>query len=114
MAERQMFPAKVSRAAVDVMVTFLTDALRADALKLAAELRQEKLRVEIFPEAARKVEKPLKYAAARGVPMLAIVGEDEQQRGEVAVRDLQTRQQESVPRPSAAGSIANRVRLIES
>jgi len=114
MSERRMFPAKVSRAAVDVLVTFLADALRTDALKLAAELRRGKLRVEVFPEAGRKIEKPLKYAAARGVPVLAILGEDEQRRGEVAVRDLQTRQQESVPRQAAAGSIANRVRLIES
>ncbi len=114
MTERGMFPAKVSRGNVDVMVTFLTDSQRGDALKLAAELRQEKLRVEIFPESSRKIEKPLKYAAARGVPVLAILGEDEQARGEVAVRDLQTRQQERVPRQSAAGSIANRVRLIES
>jgi histidyl-tRNA synthetase len=114
MTERGMFPAKVSRGAVDVMVTFLADGLRGDALKLAAELRHEKLRVEVFPESSRKIEKALKYAAARSVPVLAILGEDEQARAEVAVRDLQTRQQENVPRQAAAVSIANRVRLIES
>lgn len=114
MSERGMFPARVSRGSVDVMVTFLSDALRGDALTLAAELRREKLRVEVFPESSRKIEKPLKYAGARAVPVLAILGEDEQARGEVAVRDLQTRQQESVPRRSAAQAIANRVRLIVS
>jgi histidyl-tRNA synthetase len=114
MSERGMFPARVSRSPVDVMVTFLSDAQRADALKLATELRQEKLRVEIFPESSRKIDKPLKYAGSRAVPVLAILGEDEQARGEVAVRDLQTRQQESVPRRSAAQAIANRVRLTES
>jgi histidyl-tRNA synthetase len=36
MTDRGMFPAKVSRGAVDVMVTFLGDGQRADALKLAA------------------------------------------------------------------------------
>jgi histidyl-tRNA synthetase len=113
MTERGMFPAKVSRGAVDVLVTFLTDDLRADALKLASELRAEKLRVDIFPEAARKMEKPLKYAAGRLVPVLAILGEDERSRGEVAVRDLQTRQQEAAPRAAAATWIAKRVRLAE-
>jgi histidyl-tRNA synthetase len=113
MGERGMFPAKVSRGAVDVMVTFLGEAQRADALKLASELRGERLRVEIYPEASRKLEKPLKYASSRSVPVLAILGEDEHARGEVAVRDLQTRQQESVSRASAAGLIANRVRLVE-
>ena len=46
-----MFPARVSRGAVDVMVVFLADELRADALALAAELRTEQLRVDVYPEA---------------------------------------------------------------
>jgi histidyl-tRNA synthetase len=113
MTERAMFPAKVARGPVDVMVTFLTDDLRADALKLAAELRGERLRVDIYPESSRKLEKPLKYAAGRNVPVLAILGEDEHARGEVTVRDLQTRQQEGVARGTAASAIASRVRLAE-
>jgi histidyl-tRNA synthetase len=112
MTERNMFPAKVSTAPVDVMVTFLTDGLRADALTLAAELRAEGLRVEVFPEVSPKLEKPLKYASARRVPVLAILGEDERARGEVAVRDLQTRKQEAAPRASAADWIAKRVRVL--
>jgi histidyl-tRNA synthetase len=111
MTERDMFPAKVSTGAVDVMVTFLTDGLRADALKLASELRAEKLRVEVYPEVSPKLEKPLKYASGRNVPVLAILGEDEQARGEVTVRDLQTRKQESAPRAAAADWIAKRVRI---
>jgi histidyl-tRNA synthetase len=111
MTERAMFPARVSRAAIDVMVTFLSDDLRADALKLASELRTEKLRVEVYPEAARRVDKPVKYASSRSVPVLAILGDDERERGEVAVRDLQTRQQDAVPRDSAARAIAARVRI---
>jgi histidyl-tRNA synthetase len=111
MTERDMFPAKVSTGAVDVMVTFLTDGLRADALKLASELRAEKLRVEVYPEVSPKLEKPLKYAAGRNVPVLAILGEDEQARGEVTVRDLQTRKQDAAPRAAAADWIAKRVRI---
>src|SRR3989441_956399 len=55
MTERGMFPAKVSRAPVDVVVTFLADELRVDALKLATELRLENLRVEVYPEGSRKL-----------------------------------------------------------
>jgi histidyl-tRNA synthetase len=111
MTERGMFPAKVSRGAVDVMVTFLSGELRGDALRIATELRAERLRVEVFPEASRKLDRPLKYASGRGVPVLAILGEDERERGEVAVRDLQTRQQEAVPRATAAAEIGRRVRI---
>ncbi|MGC4083153.1 MAG: histidine--tRNA ligase [Vicinamibacterales bacterium] len=111
MTERGMFPAKVSRGPVDVMVTFLADDLRADALRLATELRGERLRVDVFPEASRKLDRALKYAASRHVPVLAILGEDERARGEVAVRDLQTRQQEAAPRADAARHIARLVRI---
>jgi len=111
MSERDMFPAKVSRAPVDVVVTFLSDNLRGDALRLAAELRTERLRVEVFPEGGRKLDRALKYASGRNVPVLAILGEDEQARGEVSVRDLQTRQQDAAPRATAARDIARRVRI---
>ncbi len=111
MSERDMFPAKVSRAPVDVVVTFLSDNLRGDALRLAAELRTERLRVEVFPEGSRKLDRALKYASGRSVPVLAILGEDERDRGEVSVRDLQTRQQEAVARATAGTDIARRVRI---
>jgi histidyl-tRNA synthetase len=111
MTERGMFPAKVSRGAVDVLVACLDDRLRADGVALAAALRGEKLRVEVYPEAGRKLEKPLKYGSAKHVPMMVILGEDEQARGEVTVRDLQTRVQESLPRAGAAAEIARRVRI---
>jgi len=113
MTERGMFPAKVSRGPVDVMVAFLGDDLRAEALTLAAEIRAEKVRVDVYPEASRKIEKPLKYASGRNVPLLVLIGEDERARGEVAVRDLQTRQQENTPRAGAAEWIARRLRLAE-
>jgi histidyl-tRNA synthetase len=113
MTERNMFPARVSRGPVDVMVAFLEDDLRAEALTLAAEIRAEKVRVDIYPEASRKIEKPLKYAGGRNVPLLVLIGADERERGEVAVRDLQTRQQENTPRAGAAEWIAKRLRLAE-
>ena len=111
MTERGMFPAKVSRGAVDVMIACLDDEAQGEALALAAELRGERLRVEIYPEVGRKLEKALKYAGSRGVPVLAILGGDERATAEVTVRDLQTRQQERAPRATAAGWIAKRVRI---
>ncbi len=114
MTERGMFPAAITRGPIDVMVTFLADGLRADALRLAGELRGKAMRVEVYPEGASKLEKPLKYASSRNVPLLVILGEDEQARNEVAVRDLHTRQQTVVPRQTAASAIAKTLRLAES
>jgi histidyl-tRNA synthetase len=108
MTERGMFPEDVERAPVDVMLTCMSDALRLDVLRLAARLRADGLRVDVFPEAGRKLDKALKYAGSRHVPCLAILGEDEQVRGDVTVRDLTSREQVSLEQSKAAAWIAAR------
>src|SRR5439155_21713703 len=101
MTDRDMFPASVVQGAVDVVVTFLDDDSRGDALRLASELRGAHLRVDVFPEVSRKFEKPLKYATARGARLMAMFGEHERAKGEVSVRDLTTRAQTAVNRANA-------------
>lgn len=110
MTERGMFPAGVSAGAVDVMVTFLDDSCRPAALRLAAEVRHSGVAVDIYPEASRKFDKPLKYAAGRQVRLLAIIGPDELARGEVALRDLTTRAQHAVATGDAVAAIGTALR----
>ena len=106
MTERNMFPAVVTGGAVDVVVTFLDDESRAEALRFASELRRSTLRVDVFPDGGRKVDKPLKYASARGARAMAIVGENERARGEISIRNLDTREQQAVPNSEAASFVA--------
>jgi histidyl-tRNA synthetase len=106
MTEREMFPASVVTGAVDIVVTFLDEGSRSEALKLAGELRAARFRVDVFPEATRKFDRPLKYASARGARAMAIFGENEVSRGEASIRNLTTREQNAVPRPEALASIA--------
>ena len=37
--------------------------------------------------------KQFKYASARGIPFVAIVGDDERARGEVAIKDMRSGEQ---------------------
>jgi histidyl-tRNA synthetase len=106
MTERGMFPASAVKSAVDIVVTFLDDQSRPEALKLAGELRQARWRVDVYPDASRKFDKPLKYASSRGARVMAIFGENEVSRGEASIRNLDTREQISVPRADAASHIA--------
>jgi histidyl-tRNA synthetase len=105
MTERNMFPAEVSGGPVDIMVTIWSDASRADALALASALRAGGLRVDLYAE-ADKLGKQFRYASGRQVPFVAIVGDDERERGEVAVKDLRSGDQTSVPRAEAARFVA--------
>jgi histidyl-tRNA synthetase len=106
MTERDMFPEAVVKSAVDIVVTFLDEGSRSEALKLAGELRAADHRVDVFPEASRKFEKPLKYASSRGARVMAIFGENEVSRGEASIRNLETREQSTVPRAEAVAAIA--------
>jgi histidyl-tRNA synthetase len=108
MTDRGMFPQTVSLPAVDVVITFMDDASASEAIKIASELRASGIRVEVFPEPSRRLEKPLKHANARRASFLAIVGENERAKGEVAIKHLESRQQESVSRRLAANWITRR------
>lgn len=110
MTERKMFPDAVAAGAVDIVVTVWNDASRASAVALAGELRRGGLRVELYPE-ADKLGKQFRYAAARNVPFVVIEGDDERERGQVAVKDLRSGEQSSVAREMAAGLIAQRLGL---
>jgi histidyl-tRNA synthetase len=101
MGERGMFPETVQQSGPDVMVTIFDETLAADSLRLAAELRQQGLRVEVYPDALRSgkdLGKAFKYADSRHARCVAVVGQDEQTRGEVKIKDLATGQQATARR----------------
>jgi histidyl-tRNA synthetase len=104
MAERNMFPLEIQQASADVLVAVFDDQTVPEALKLAAELRAESVRVEVYPE-PDKLGKQMKYAAAKMIPFAAILGGDELARSEVTIKNLQTGTQESIARASVAAAI---------
>jgi histidyl-tRNA synthetase len=96
MSEREMFPKELIASPADVMVTIWNEESIAESVALATELRNAGLRVDLYPE-ADKMGKQFKYASARGIPYVAIIGEDERARGEVAVKDMRTGEQLTLP-----------------
>ncbi|HYY97666.1 MAG TPA: histidine--tRNA ligase [Pyrinomonadaceae bacterium] len=111
MTERGMFPEDLERAAADVLVTVWNEESLKDSLAFASELRRAApdLRVDVYPE-ADKLGKQLKYASSRGVPYVAVIGDDERGRGEVALKDMKTGGQETVSRGHAAALLQERLR----
>jgi histidyl-tRNA synthetase len=64
--------------------------------------------VDVYPE-ADKLGKQLKYASARGVPFVVVIGDDERERGEVALKDMTGGGQERVARAHAASMLSERL-----
>jgi len=111
MSERGMFPAQLISSPADVMVTVWNEDSIGESIALATELRSKGLRVDLYPD-ADKMGKQFKYASARGITFVAIVGDDERARGEVAIKDMRSGEQRSVTRSSAADEIRNELNSV--
>ena len=101
MGERDMFPQELVSSPADVMVTIWNEESIGESIALATEFRNNGLRVDVYPD-ADKMGKQFKYASSRGIPFVAIIGDDERARGEVAIKDMQSGEQRSVKREEAA------------
>jgi len=104
MNERNMFPAWLDSSPADVMVTIWNKESVTESIKLAQELRAAGLRVDLYPE-ADKLGKQFKYASSLRIPFVAVLGEEEQAKGLVALKDMQTGEQRAVPRTDVAQSV---------
>jgi histidyl-tRNA synthetase len=104
MSEREMFPPALVSSPADVMLTLWNEDSIGDAIALASELRSKGLRVDVYPE-ADKMGKQFKYASARGIPFVAIVGDDERARGQVAIKDMKSGEQQSVKRAEVVRAV---------
>lgn len=89
---------------VDVLVALFDDAGLETALGLSQELRAVGLNVETQLE-PRKLAKQLQYADRAGIRFVAIHGQDEAERGMVAVRDLRRGEQFEAARTELAAKL---------
>lgn len=62
-------------------------------LPTADQFRKAGIRTEVFPETA-KIKKQMSYADTKGIPFVAIVGENELESGKVTLKEMQTGLQE--------------------
>ena len=109
MNERHMFPPGMQTTSVDAMVTLFEGEPVEEALRLAGELRAARLRVELYPE-PEKLGKQFKYAAARGIRFVLVMGGDERARQQVTIKNMENGEQVSVARSDAMRWIADAAR----
>lgn len=64
-------------------------------LPVVAKARQNGIRTEMFPDAA-KMKKQMAYANANAIPYVALAGDDEIQEGVVTLKNMETGEQEQV------------------
>ncbi len=97
MEERGMFPKELNDSSADVLVTVWNEDSIGASLRLASELRRQKLRVLVYPE-ADKLGKQFKYASQINVPFVCVLGETELAENKVTLKNMRTGEQEMIER----------------
>jgi len=104
MEERGMFPKESETNSADALITIWNEESTGESLKLAGELRQQELRVLVYPE-ADKLGKQFKYGSAINVPFVCVLGETELAENKVTLKNMQTGEQEIVLRGDVASKL---------
>jgi histidyl-tRNA synthetase len=108
MQERGMFPPEVERSGVDVVVAAMDETAQDAAMETAALLRRSgDLRVDVYPDVARKMDKIFRYVDQRKARFIAMLGTDEIAAGTVTLRNVATKARQTVSRSEAAALLRN-------
>ncbi len=91
-----------------VLVTVFGDETLAESMEVAQLLRDSGLNVALYPE-ADKLGKQFKFADKMGVRLAVILGPDEVKANQAAIKNLQTRDQVSVPRDRVVDELRNQL-----
>ncbi|MGI4869607.1 MAG: histidine--tRNA ligase [Janthinobacterium lividum] len=94
--ELEKFPAGLGETPTRVLLTHFDTATEPEALRLLAELRAAGIPAELYPDAG-KLQKQFKYADAKGIPYVLVLGPEELAAGVVKIKIMQSGQEKLVP-----------------
>ena len=94
----------IGESSVQAMVALMDESAMPHSLNIARRLRAGGINTEVQLE-PKKIGKQFQYAAKAGIRFVALVGEDEINRGVVAVKDLVREQQFEVAREELATTL---------
>jgi histidyl-tRNA synthetase len=90
LSEANMLPS--ARTLTQVFVAYTSPSLKKEAITVAEKLRSEGIRVEV-DVMGRKLDRQLKYADAKGIPYVVILGPREVAEGVYRIRDMSARKE---------------------
>jgi histidyl-tRNA synthetase len=99
-----LYPATLGGTVVQVLVAVFNDETRLAATRLTTQLRAEGLNVELMLQ-DRKVGQQFSHADKKGIPLVAIQGPDELEKGIVKLKHLASGDEQSVAQSDAAATI---------
>lgn len=96
-----LYPSGLSGTVVEVLVSVFGDDTRGYSNVLAAELRANGIRTELYMQ-DKSISKQIGYADKKGIPLVALLGPDEIAQSTVKFKRLRDGEERSVSRADAA------------
>jgi histidyl-tRNA synthetase len=93
LGEANMLPS--ARTLTQAFIAYTSPSLKKEVIAVAEKLRDRGIRVEV-DVMGRKLDRQLKYADAKGIPYVVILGPQEVERGVYRVRDMSAREERLV------------------
>ncbi|MBI3620179.1 histidine--tRNA ligase [Candidatus Roizmanbacteria bacterium] len=79
-----------------VLVTIFSPELAPESLRIAATLRQNGIKTDVYPNFDSKLDKQLKYADITGIPYIIIIGPQEKEKGVVKLKNFRSGEQQEL------------------
>lgn len=92
MEELKLFPQDALKT-TELLFVHFSEANRDFVFPLVQQLRNANVATELYPDKA-KMEKQMKYANAKGIPYVVVIGDNEMLSGKLAVKDMRSGTQE--------------------
>ncbi len=107
LTELDLYPAHIGGTVVQVLVTVFGEDTLSSATRLAAELRAQDIRTELYME-DKSLGKQFQHADKKGIRLVAILGSEEIKQGVVKLKRLSDGEEITVER----GSVPDKVRML--
>ena len=104
MEEMNLFPSETGET-LQILLIALDDAAHKYAFRQLGTLRAAGINADLYPEAA-KMKKMMKYANARNVPFTVIIGSEEMNSGKLALKNMETGEQEKLTVEEIVGKLS--------
>ena len=92
--EQNIFPKDLRT--TKVLVTIFSPEFEDNAVKTTTLLRDSNIATELYLDTTTKIEKQLRYADQKEIPYVVIIGPEEVEKNVVTLKNLKTREQETV------------------
>lgn len=89
-------PKDIPLSNTEILVTLFSSEQTRASIEIATLLRANNISTELFSDSTVKLEKQLKYADRKKIPYATIIGPDEEKKGQVVIKNLESRTQEVV------------------